>query len=265
MLVLDGAPLERTVTGALWAAFAGGGRHRAAVGRLVVVPSVAEPLLRGARGGRRAPAPRRPAPPRHRGRPAALARDPRARRGAGRRGRRRRRRRCCAAARSSVPGVAGAFYAPAVLRGVPPGARLLREPVPGPVLAVVEAGNEEEAIALATGRPGRLGVGGRPRPRRARRARRSRPRSRGSTSTATRSRTPRCGWPATSRRAASPRSRRGCAPPAGCPTTRSSCAPRPPPRGSCTAARPSASACCAPARCRSRAPRSRLAREALGR
>src|SRR3954452_1015707 len=37
MVVLDGAPLERTVTGALWAAFAGGGRHRAAVGRLVAV------------------------------------------------------------------------------------------------------------------------------------------------------------------------------------------------------------------------------------
>src|SRR5215210_9240036 len=45
MLVLDGAPLDRTATGALWAAFAGGGRHRAAVGRLVVVPSVAEPLI----------------------------------------------------------------------------------------------------------------------------------------------------------------------------------------------------------------------------
>ena len=47
----------------------------------------------------------------------------------------------------------GAFYAPAVLRGVPPDARLLREPVPGPVLAVVEAGSEEDAIALATGSP----------------------------------------------------------------------------------------------------------------
>src|SRR3954469_16511783 len=45
MVVLDGAPLDRTVTGALWAAFAGGGRHRAAVGRLVVVPSVTEPLI----------------------------------------------------------------------------------------------------------------------------------------------------------------------------------------------------------------------------
>ena len=42
---LDGAPLDRTVTGALWAAFAGGGRHRAAVGQLVAVPSVVEPLL----------------------------------------------------------------------------------------------------------------------------------------------------------------------------------------------------------------------------
>src|SRR5215218_239387 len=42
MLVLDGAPVE---TAALWAAFAAGGRHPAAAGRLVCVPSVAEPLV----------------------------------------------------------------------------------------------------------------------------------------------------------------------------------------------------------------------------
>ena len=52
-----------------------------------------------------------------------------------------------------VPDVEGAFYAPAVLRGVTPGARILDEPVPGPVLAVVEPETEEEAIALAKGGP----------------------------------------------------------------------------------------------------------------
>ena len=52
-----------------------------------------------------------------------------------------------------VPGVDGAFYAPAVLRGVKPGARILREPVPGPVLAVVEAADEDEAVALAKRAP----------------------------------------------------------------------------------------------------------------
>ena len=46
MLVLEGAPVETVASAALWAAFAAGGRHPAAVGRLVCVPSVAEPLLR---------------------------------------------------------------------------------------------------------------------------------------------------------------------------------------------------------------------------
>ena len=40
-----------------------------------------------------------------------------------------------------------------MLRGVRPGARILREPVPGPVLAVVEAADEDEAIALAKRAP----------------------------------------------------------------------------------------------------------------
>ena len=52
-----------------------------------------------------------------------------------------------------VPDVPGAFYAPAVLRGVKPGARILGEPAPGPVLAVVEAADEDEAIALAKRAP----------------------------------------------------------------------------------------------------------------
>jgi hypothetical protein len=41
------------------------------------------------------------------------------------------------------------LYAPVLLRAVPRDARLLREPVPGPVLAVVEASGEAEAIDLA--------------------------------------------------------------------------------------------------------------------
>ena len=52
-----------------------------------------------------------------------------------------------------LPDVAGSFYAPTVLRGVRPGARILSEPVPGPVLAVVEAASVDEAIALAKRSP----------------------------------------------------------------------------------------------------------------
>ena len=40
MLVLDGAPIDRTVSGALWAAFAAGGRGPFAVNRAIVVPSM---------------------------------------------------------------------------------------------------------------------------------------------------------------------------------------------------------------------------------
>jgi Aldehyde dehydrogenase family len=53
-----------------------------------------------------------------------------------------------------LPGLDGAFCAPIVLRGVRPDARLLHELPPGPVLAVVEAGSDEEAIALAADHAG---------------------------------------------------------------------------------------------------------------
>jgi acyl-CoA reductase-like NAD-dependent aldehyde dehydrogenase len=43
--VLDGAPVDAAASGALWAAFAGAGRHPAAVGRLIVAPGPAEALL----------------------------------------------------------------------------------------------------------------------------------------------------------------------------------------------------------------------------
>src|SRR5918998_1137022 len=47
MLVLDGAPLDRAVTGAVWAAFAGSGRRHAAVGRAIAVRSQAPALAGG--------------------------------------------------------------------------------------------------------------------------------------------------------------------------------------------------------------------------
>ena len=47
MLVLDGAPLDRVVDGAVWAAFAGGGRRHAAVGRAIAVRPQALALAAG--------------------------------------------------------------------------------------------------------------------------------------------------------------------------------------------------------------------------
>jgi acyl-CoA reductase-like NAD-dependent aldehyde dehydrogenase len=152
MLVLEGAPLERTASGALWAAFAAGGRHRAAVGTLVVVPSAAEPLLATLIDGARR---LHPGDPRLRNTEIGPLRSPETRA---------RVEELVAAAVADgarlecggpleVPEVPGAFYAPAVLRGVEPDARILHEPVPGPVLAVVEPAGEDEAIELAKGAP----------------------------------------------------------------------------------------------------------------
>jgi len=148
MLVLAGAPLERTAGGALWAAFAGAGQSPAAVGRMIVesehAGALVDALVRGACGLRLGD-PRAPetevGPLRSPARAAAVAEllDDAVQRGA---------ELLCGGA-VSVPGLAGAFVAPAVLHGVPPGARLLSEPVPGPVLAVLEAGSEAEAVGLA--------------------------------------------------------------------------------------------------------------------
>ncbi len=148
MLVLDGAPLDATVSGALWAAFAGAGRHPAAVGRLVVGPGPAEPLLGALVAGARR---LRVGDPEHSDTevgPVASRADLEAV------------ERLVAEAEAAgaerlcggpleLPGLDGAFCAPTVLRGVSEDARLLRESPPGPVLAVLEAGSDEEAIALA--------------------------------------------------------------------------------------------------------------------
>jgi acyl-CoA reductase-like NAD-dependent aldehyde dehydrogenase len=148
MLVLAGAPLAQAVDGALWAGFSGAGRHPSAVGRVVVVPALAATLATALEAGARR---LRVGDPTERGTeigplpsPAeadavdALVAAAEAE-GADR---------LCGGP-VSVPGLSGTFYAPVVLRGVRPEARLLREPAPGPVLAIVEAPDEAAAIALA--------------------------------------------------------------------------------------------------------------------
>jgi acyl-CoA reductase-like NAD-dependent aldehyde dehydrogenase len=148
MLVLDGAAIDATVSGALWAAFAGAGRHPAAVGRLIVAPGPAEPLI-GAlvEGARRL----RVGDPQHADTevgPLASHADleaverlvAEAEAGGA--------ERLCGG-RLELAGLDGAFCAPIVLRGVREDARLMREMPPGPVLAVLEAGSEGDAIALA--------------------------------------------------------------------------------------------------------------------
>jgi len=163
MLVLEGAPVDQVASAALWAGFAAGGRHPAAVGRLVCVPSLAEPLLAALRDRAARLRVGDPATEAAEVGPLRSAEDLAAVEalveeavagGA----------ELVCGGRARVPGLAGAFYAPAVLRRVPAGARILAEPAPGPVLAVVEAAGEAAAIALV----GELRPGGDPEERRAR-------------------------------------------------------------------------------------------------
>jgi betaine-aldehyde dehydrogenase len=148
MLVLDGAPLGAVVSGALWAGFAGGGRHPAAVGRIVTAPGLgrrlAEALAEGTArlrlGDPSDPTTEiGPLPSRERLAAVEAAVADAVSEGA---------EQLCGGP-VSLHGLGGAFYAPAVLHGVRPGSALLRDPPPGPVLAVVEAESASAAIALA--------------------------------------------------------------------------------------------------------------------
>ena len=56
------------------------------------------------------------------------------------------------------PGLPGAFFAPVVLSGAGPEARIWREHAPGPILAVLEASSEADAIRLANASPFGLGA-----------------------------------------------------------------------------------------------------------
>ena len=56
------------------------------------------------------------------------------------------------------PGRSGVYFAPAVLSGVPPGARLLREDAPGPWIAIEAVDSEEEGIARCNEGIGGLGA-----------------------------------------------------------------------------------------------------------
>ena len=143
MLVLDGAPVPRAVSGALWAAFARSGQGLASVGMVVCTPSVAEGMITRLEAGARRLHVGDPRDPTTEVGPLAapveqvdaLVRD------AVDRG---------ATLLCGGP-ISDDLYAPAVLRNVPPDAELLRTRVPGPVLPVVEARSEEEALELAAG------------------------------------------------------------------------------------------------------------------
>jgi acyl-CoA reductase-like NAD-dependent aldehyde dehydrogenase len=158
MLVLADADLRRAVAGALWAGCAGAGQARGSVERIYVLREVHERFLAGLVSGARALAVGDPSDPRTQVGPlasarraehvAALVADAVAH-GA----------RLCCGGPVEPPGCgAGSFYAPGVLSGVTHEMRAMREPLDGPVLAVVAVETIDEAIALANDSSYRLGA-----------------------------------------------------------------------------------------------------------
>jgi succinate-semialdehyde dehydrogenase/glutarate-semialdehyde dehydrogenase len=149
MLVLADANISRAVAGALWAGCAGAGQARGSIERVYVAREIYDEflaaLVRGARkltvgdpGDSRTQvgplASRRRAEYVHAQVEQAIAHGARLRCGGP----------------VSPPGCAeGSFYAPAVITDVTQEMRLMREPIDGPVLAVMAVETVDEAIALA--------------------------------------------------------------------------------------------------------------------
>jgi acyl-CoA reductase-like NAD-dependent aldehyde dehydrogenase len=148
MLVLSDAHVARAAAGALWAGCAGAGQARGAVERIYAAPEITERLVAQLVARARALTVGDPRDPRVQVGPLASAR---------------RVKRVHelveeAVAQGATLHSGGPFYAPAVLTGVTHEMRLMREPVGGPVLAVMTVDSVSEAIALANDSPYGLGA-----------------------------------------------------------------------------------------------------------
>src|SRR5271163_2443420 len=146
MLVLADCNVSRAAEGALWAGCAGAGQARGAVERVYVAREVAERFTERLVSGASALTVGDPAQPGTQVGPLASERrlehvrelvEEAVAEGA----------RLHCGGPVSPEGCDGAFYAPAVITGVTAEMRLMREPVDGPVLAVVTVASVEEAIS----------------------------------------------------------------------------------------------------------------------
>jgi succinate-semialdehyde dehydrogenase/glutarate-semialdehyde dehydrogenase len=149
MLVLADANLPRAVAGALWAGCAGAGQARGSVERVYVAREVLPRFTGELVSGARALTVGHPSNPRVRVGPLASPR----------------RAQCLdeliaeavaqgaevhCGGRVQPPGCeGGSFYAPTVVTGVDHAMRLMREPLDGPVLALMAVDSVDEAITLA--------------------------------------------------------------------------------------------------------------------
>ena len=236
LLVLHGAPRAKVVEAAMWAAFAGSGRHPSAAGRLITVAGAVPGLLEALTAGAAALRVGDPRDPETDVGPLARAEDAQG----------------LVGEPFAVPGLDGVFWTPTVVGGVSPDDPLFLSPPPAPILAVVEAPDTETAIALAAaeGRDGPVSVWARDPAQGERVARRLRRRSHGSAATA--SRRPPCPYAsrATSWPGSWSRAPRGRAARRGCPRTPAWCrrSPRSPSTGTgaSRAAGPRCARSCAP-------------------
>lgn len=157
MLVLADAHVGRTAAGALWAGCAAAGQARGAVERIYVVREVADRFLSELVAGARAMTVGDPLTGATQVGPlASPARVDHVRELVAEAVAQGAREHCGGPLR--VPGLSGAFYAPGVVSDVTPQMRLMREPVNGPVLAVMTVSGPEEAIARANDGAYRLGA-----------------------------------------------------------------------------------------------------------
>jgi len=157
MLVLADANIPRAVAGAVWGAFANAGQSGGSLARAYVLRERAERFTTGVVAGARALQVGHPRDPRTEIGPL-LAGD--------------RLARLVELIDEAVAGgatlhcggpvavgsLSGAFFAPAVLSGVPADARLLREDAPGPWLAIDAVDTEHEGIARCNAGVGGLGA-----------------------------------------------------------------------------------------------------------
>jgi acyl-CoA reductase-like NAD-dependent aldehyde dehydrogenase len=161
MLVLADADLPRAAAGALWAGCAAAGQARGSVERIYVEPEVAERFLTRLVNGARALRVGDPERPGVQMGPLASARrlehvrelvDDAVAQGA--------RLHCGGLLGEPPEGCApdAPFYAPAVLSGVTHSMRIMREPLDGPVLAVMAVESTDRAIALTNDCDYRLGA-----------------------------------------------------------------------------------------------------------
>jgi acyl-CoA reductase-like NAD-dependent aldehyde dehydrogenase len=149
MLVLADAHLQHAADGALWAGCAGAGQARGSIERVYVVREVAKPFLTELVRAAKALTVGDPKDPRTQVGPLASARraehvnalvEEAVAEGAMLQ---------CGGPVSPSGCEGGSFYAPAVITGVTHEMRLMREPVDGPVLAVMEVDSVDQAIVLA--------------------------------------------------------------------------------------------------------------------